>query len=279
MYYNTNDYRDYLAHHGILGMRWGKRNGPPYPLGVGDHSASEKKAGWQDSLDKKQRDRAKRIKKDYTERDDYTYSKTTRHVKEDLKQLLKDEEIVSAKKKYEEANKESIDFENNKELRERYATYAGLINAKAYSDTEPKEKAVRVWLHKYDDLDQGTGNSFSLYLLDKGTSMSEYGEKVYNAEKAYNEAIEKAVDKYLGNYGDTVLRTYPSGYKQTAKHVTKQAMRTLDDAKGWYDGHMNREDEDWYRKELKEAKKEYKDYADIDFNVDYDDWAKRHGFN
>ena len=41
----------WIAHHGILGMRWGKRNGPPYPLGEGDHSASEKKAGWKKSLD------------------------------------------------------------------------------------------------------------------------------------------------------------------------------------------------------------------------------------
>lgn len=40
----------WIAHHGILGMHWGKRNGPPYPLGFGDHSASEKKAGWRKSL-------------------------------------------------------------------------------------------------------------------------------------------------------------------------------------------------------------------------------------
>lgn len=39
-----------LQHHGILGMHWGRRNGPPYPLGAGDHSASEKKAGWRKSL-------------------------------------------------------------------------------------------------------------------------------------------------------------------------------------------------------------------------------------
>lgn len=40
----------FLAHHGIMGQRWGKKNGPPYPLSAGAHSASEKKAGWRKSL-------------------------------------------------------------------------------------------------------------------------------------------------------------------------------------------------------------------------------------
>lgn len=43
--------QDYLTHHGILGQKWGKKNGPPYPLGASDHSASEKRAGWRKSLD------------------------------------------------------------------------------------------------------------------------------------------------------------------------------------------------------------------------------------
>lgn len=37
--------QEYLAHHGILGQKWGKRNGPPYPLDDSDHSAAEKRAG------------------------------------------------------------------------------------------------------------------------------------------------------------------------------------------------------------------------------------------
>ena len=39
-----------LYHHGVAGQKWGQRNGPPYPLSAGSHSASEKKAGWRKSL-------------------------------------------------------------------------------------------------------------------------------------------------------------------------------------------------------------------------------------
>ena len=50
-----NPYSTELRHHGILGQKWGKKNGPPYPLDAGDHSSSEKKAGWRKSIDDKTR--------------------------------------------------------------------------------------------------------------------------------------------------------------------------------------------------------------------------------
>lgn len=37
-------YSNFLEHHGILKQKWGHRNGPPYPLGSGDHSSAEKQA-------------------------------------------------------------------------------------------------------------------------------------------------------------------------------------------------------------------------------------------
>lgn len=33
----------YLVHHGILGQKWGQRNGPPYPLGGGDYTVTEQR--------------------------------------------------------------------------------------------------------------------------------------------------------------------------------------------------------------------------------------------
>lgn len=41
--YDRWSYGNYLEHHGIMGMKWGIQNGPPYPLSYADHSAAEKR--------------------------------------------------------------------------------------------------------------------------------------------------------------------------------------------------------------------------------------------
>ncbi len=39
-----------LYHHGILGQKWGRKMGPPYPLDASDHSSAEKKEGYKKSI-------------------------------------------------------------------------------------------------------------------------------------------------------------------------------------------------------------------------------------
>ena len=47
----------YLQHHGIKGQKWGKRNGPPYPLDYEDHSAAEKRKNSKEDIDRKPSDK------------------------------------------------------------------------------------------------------------------------------------------------------------------------------------------------------------------------------
>lgn len=56
---------DYLEHHGRLGMHWGKRNGPPYPLDFNKLSAEEKQKAKEETIRKGD------IKTAYKNRDHY----------------------------------------------------------------------------------------------------------------------------------------------------------------------------------------------------------------
>lgn len=91
-----------IQHHGILGMRWGRRNGPPYPLDGSSHSASEKKAGWRKSLSSGKGIFARRKK---AKADRVAKANAKKIVEERLKQKEADEFFEKNKEKILRSNK------------------------------------------------------------------------------------------------------------------------------------------------------------------------------
>lgn len=90
-------YPNELYHHGILGQKWGKKNGPPYPLDYSDHSAAEKK-------------KLKQYK--FVEKSDSARQKKV--------QRIYDPSVKRAQKRYEETGRKLMNDPNNEKLQKKH---------------------------------------------------------------------------------------------------------------------------------------------------------------
>ena len=170
-----NDFEsNYLMHHGILGQRWGHKNGPPYPLDANDHSSSEKKAGWMKSLSDKHKANVKKRKQ-----------------KKALEKARKTK-IENAKKA---AEKQAYEDEKQKALKSGKASdilkYKGDLTNKELQDAVQRlnwEKQLK----DISDKEIQTGWDKMDNIMDKAKKVTNYAE---TGLKAY-ETIEKVVKKF-----------------------------------------------------------------------------------
>lgn len=156
-----------LSHHGIDGQKWGKRNGPPYPLDFEAHSAAEKRA-----------------------------------LKKDLKWIKKNEKKIKSKA-YKESKKELNEYA--KLLSKQYGlnkngkysafyinrfnrSMAELMNEKVSDITTPSGRAVK-FVAKRGELGVYTA------LADQGYDMNQVKNGVWTSGRiAYKKAMINKVD-------------------------------------------------------------------------------------
>lgn len=197
----------WIAHHGILGMHWGKRNGPPYPLGFGDHSASEKKAGWKKSLKKTQKSNYKTLKKNKNSigNNDIT-EMVSKNVSAERAASLKNaaKNFSKAFDKYDRQADKVFNSARKTAYKETYDWFAK--NEPEYLKTIIKNNGGRKDnlddFHDFRKVFEGTHDEHMLK-LEKSNSYDKNLKSNY--EKAYDDYVKEqkaVVDNFLGKYGN-----------------------------------------------------------------------------
>lgn len=202
-----NDFEsNYLMHHGILGQKWGKKNGPPYPLGASDHSASEKKAGWKESLHKKheQKKLAKEIKKATKK------SYTTDDVQKAIGQYVRSR-ITSEQKEKLISLKEQMNKDQQKATQEFSKVYNKEYE-KRFKGRKPTDEEMDNLYYEIDD-----------HLADSKADV-----KAHDSWEKYIQYSRSITDDLIGKYGDTSVSNINAA---KYKHMINRVLDDVDKEK------------------------------------------------
>lgn len=222
-----NDFEsNYLIHHGILGQKWGKKNGPPYPLDAGDHSSSEKKAGWRKSLDNiKEAKKVKKTQKQFAKQMERSYKKDTPSWSNDEKrELIKNavssktsKELEKAYKVWEKASDEEEAFWDSKEYKNAHAdAYDATLKWYEKNDPEGLKSMIadsngdKYTLTRYHDFrkmyegydDEYTSKAQIKYFKDHNIDP----EAESAAFTTWQSKVDDVTDSLIGKYGNKPIR-------------------------------------------------------------------------
>ena len=190
-----------LIHHGIKGQHWGTRNGPPYPLSAGAHSASEKKAAKvsghggininiKTNTNKKKADEA--YKKREARNIEYTYGERIKRVDKRLNKLKKAQDKTTNQKRIDKLGK-SIQKQEN---------------AKKYLDALMKTELKNLKMTDVSTDKLNKGKHIAKSVLQGaliGALLSPAGGAIYAAQASANyrriskEEKQALMEKYLKN--------------------------------------------------------------------------------
>lgn len=238
--------KDYIEHHGILGMKWGVKNGPPYPLGSAISTGSRLIKTARKNFSTAERTARRTINK--TKRRVERAANTTR------KQLMKQvnatqKQIASvgktARKTAEGAYKSAQKTANDNASKARKYLenqFGSIENARKYFTKKfgSADKA-RQYLQKQFGIADSQVNQLKKTVRNSIDEGKEYAENARNFVNDKRRQVEDQVNsarnfvndkrKYLGNQIDNVRNIANNARNTAEKTATKYGKEFLDNAK------------------------------------------------
>lgn len=191
MYYVVSN--DYLAHHGILGQKWGVRR---YQNPDGSLTAAGRKkiaSAW-----------TKQYKDDpqgYTKMPkDVGGMDTIKRLEDDLSESVNKHKAIS-----DEIMNVMSDYKQN---REYWSSVSGVAVGLSFDDTKMRDLALRVNTNVYDDTDQGYMNSIGVWAKETGKDkvLNKLAKEESDAYKVMEDNVKSKVSDLLGKYGDKKIQ-------------------------------------------------------------------------
>lgn len=205
-----NDFSsNYLAHHGILGQKWGHKNGPPYPLDAGDHSASEKKAGYKKSIKGAIQEARKKTKRYQKDLEDYKSARWKRKYANDRRLIAEEglEEAKASKKKDPKFGEDYFNMAINAHKEEAAEAQKRIDKfIKRYGDVDLKDMQLTDG-EKYIELrDKGYSKEDSMIIADHKQIASSVAKEMVSDLKRWQKEDDIPIAKSLSNKTDSEMQ-------------------------------------------------------------------------
>ena len=106
--------------------------------------------------------------------------------------------------------------------RNRYSAIAGYAAADRFGQTDAAERENTAKLYIYDDLDQGSYNSYEYYLCSKGSDPNKFVKENVKMYRKLDDEAKRVANDLLGDHASDTVSTY--GRQETASDTLRQAI-------------------------------------------------------
>lgn len=197
---------DSISHHGIEGQQWGVRNGPPYPLGSGQHSRAEVRAAKKENK-KVYKETKKRSSGKFPALTELKNKKASEYINEKLRNDPTIQELKTLENQLHNNFQEFVNGSEGRNFRKELAEKEWEKNKDHYEKHSlTKEHIVDTYLNEGDVYSDIFNNEWRQQNEQEKTFMSDYLKQYRLVSDKASKVYEKIAEDLLGEYSDAKIK-------------------------------------------------------------------------